>query len=163
MQLSDIDAVLAIDHLSFPTPAKAQLFRYELTENELAHYQCLIAHANIIGHIGYWIMGDEIHISTIAIHPDWRGHGLGELLLLNLLFLAYEQPVTMVTLEVRHQNRVAQALYHKYQFDLVGKRPRYYRDTGEDALIMTRTPLDAPYLNWLALQKVRLFTRLGEA
>ncbi|KAA3664284.1 MAG: ribosomal-protein-alanine N-acetyltransferase [Chloroflexi bacterium] len=163
MRVSDLDQVLAIDLLSFPTPTKEKLYVYELTENELSHYDCLIAHDQIIGYVGYWVMGDEVHISTIATHPDWRGKGLGELLLLYLLLSVYQQPITMVTLEVRRSNLVAQALYHKYQFELVGERPRYYRDTGEDALIMTRSPLDAPYLNWLESQTVRLLARLSEA
>jgi len=162
MQMSDLDVVLAIDCLSFPTPAKEKLYVYELTENELAHYDCLTVHEQIVGYVGYWMMGDEVHISTIATHPDRRGKGLGELLLLHLLLSVYQHPVTMVTLEVRRSNRVAQALYRKYRFALVGERHHYYRDTGEDALIMTRSPLDAPYLNWLESQKARLFARLGE-
>ena len=162
MQLTDIKAVMSIDQLSFPTPAKEQLFRYELIENDLAHYDCLTAEDQLVGYIGYWLMGDEVHISTIATHPDWRGKGLGELLLLHLLTRAYSLPVTLVTLEVRQNNMVAQALYEKYQFKQVGKRRRYYRDTGEDAIIMTRLPLDAPYHNWLAVQQVKLFERLGE-
>ncbi len=162
MQLSDLDAVLTIDRLSFPTPAKKKLYVYELTENEMARYACLTVHEEIIGYVGYWIMGDEVHISTIATHPDWRGKGLGELLLLYMLLSVYQQPITMVTLEVRRSNRIAQALYRKYQFELVGERPRYYRDTGDDALIMTRTPLDAPYRNWLESRQASLFAGLGE-
>ncbi len=160
MVLSDIDDVLLVDKLSFPTPAKSQLFEHELSENRLAHYQCLLASERLIGYAGYWLMGDEQHISTIATHPDWRGKGLGELLLLNMLLMAYVQPITMTTLEVRRSNLVAQTLYLKYQFEIVGERPRYYRDTGDDALIMTRTPLDAPYHNWLQAQQKGLFTRL---
>ena len=162
MQLSDLDAVLAIDRVSFPTPAKKKLYMYEISENDLAHYECLTADSQIIGYIGYWIMGDEVHISTIATHPDWRGKGLGELLLLHLLLTMYQYPITIVTLEVRRSNLVAQALYTKYKFEIVGERPRYYRDTGEDALIMSRMPLDAPYHNWLESQQSCLFAKLGE-
>jgi len=162
LQLSDLKHVLTIDYLSFPTPAKEKLYVYELTENEMACYECLTVHEKIVGYVGYWVMGDEVHISTIATHPDWRGRGLGELLLLHMLLSVYQQPITMVTLEVRRSNQVAQALYCKYQFEIVGERTLYYRDTGEDGLIMTRAPLDAPYLNWLESQKARLFARLSE-
>jgi len=160
MQLPDINDVLSIDKLSFPTPAKIQLFEHELSENKLAHYQCLLVDERLIGFSGYWLMGDEQHISTIATHPDWRSKGLGELLLLNMLCMAYAQPITMTTLEVRRSNQVAQRLYLKYKFEIAGERPRYYRDTGDDALIMTRTPLDAPYHNWLQVQQDLLFARL---
>lgn len=160
MTPADLDAVLTIDRLSFPSPTKASLYRYELTQNKLAHYCCLLAHDDVIGYAGYWVLADELHISTIAIHPDRRGCGLGELLLLALLLQAYQQPVTLVTLEVRRSNTTARTLYRKYKLDVVGERPRYYKDTGEDALIMTRAPLDAPYFNWLQTRQAALFKRL---
>ncbi|HUM68495.1 MAG TPA: ribosomal protein S18-alanine N-acetyltransferase, partial [Chloroflexota bacterium] len=114
----------------------------------------------VIGYAGYWLIGDEVHISTVAMHPEWRGKGLGELLLLNMLALAYAHPANIVTLEVRHTNLSAQQLYLKYQFEIVGRRRRYYRDTGEDALIMTAPPLDARYYQFLESQREQLFWRL---
>lgn len=160
MQLADLKAVLAIDRLAFPTPTKASVYEYELSHNQLAHYQVLIAAETIVGYAGFWLLSDECHISTIATHPDWRGRGLGELLLLNLLFLANEQAAQMVTLEVRQSNLAAQALYYKYQFAIVGERRRYYKDTGENALIMTREPLNGRYFQFLLQQQTILFTRL---
>lgn len=160
MTPDDLDAVQAIDRLSFPTPTKTAVFSYEITQNRLAHYTCLLRGGEVVGFAGCWVMGDEMHVSTIATHPAQRRRGLGELLLLDLLLAAYAQPVTLVTLEVRRSNAAAQALYRKYKFDVVGERPRYYRDTGEDALIMTRTPLDAPYYQFLRQQQETLVARL---
>lgn len=160
MTLNDIDSVLAIDKQSFPTPTKKELLTYELAENKMAEYHCLLAGEEIVGYDGFWAIGDEIHISTIAVHPSWRRKGLGELLLLNTLFIAQENPVTMVTLEVRQSNLKAQALYEKYRFEKVGIRKKYYRDTGEDAVLMTLTPLDAPYALFLAEARERLFVEL---
>ena len=114
----------------------------------------------IIGFAGFWLIADEIHISTIATHPQWRGRGLGELLLLNLLFQSYTHPANMVTLEVRRSNTVAQALYRKYRFEEVGTRPRYYRDSGEDALLMTMASLNARYHQFLDQQQALLYQRL---
>ena len=74
--------------------------------------------------------------------------------------MANEQAAQLVTLEVRQSNLAAQALYHKYQFAIVGERRRYYKDTGEDALIMTREPMDGRYYQFLLQQKATLFTRL---
>jgi ribosomal-protein-alanine N-acetyltransferase len=85
---------------------------------------------------------------------------LGELLLLNLLFQAYTHLANMVTLEVRQSNRVAQALYRKYRFEEVGTRPRYYRDTGEDALLMTMPALNAHYYQFLEERQKALYQRL---
>jgi ribosomal-protein-alanine N-acetyltransferase len=152
MALADLPAVLEIDRLSFPTPSKAHLYQHELAENRLAHYQVLVCRKDgrevVLGHAGYWLLADEAHISTIAVRPDCRGRGLGELLLLNLLLEAYKLQAAIATLEVRRGNRVAQALYEKYRFELVGERRGYYRDTGEDALLMT-VVLDAEYRSWL--------------
>lgn len=160
MSLADLPEVQKIDRLSFPTPARPGLFAHELEQNNIAHYQVLGAKAELIGFAGFWLISDEIHVSTIAIRPQWRGRGLGELLLLNLLFLAYSHPANMVTLEVRQSNAVAQVLYCKYQFENVGRRPRYYRDTSEDALLMTMPLLNAHYHKFLEQQQRELFQRL---
>ena len=165
MTLDDIDTVLAIDKHSFPTPAKARLYTYELTQNNLAHYQVLQINQRdqrntILGYAGYWLIGDEVHVSTIAIHPQWRGQGLGELLLVNQLSMAYEDDARLVTLEVRESNAVAQALYKNYEFIIVGERRSYYKDTGESAILMTLEPLDENYHAWLKRKQVTLFTRL---
>lgn len=163
--------VLAVDVLSFPTPMKENLLRYELVENQLAHYQVLeetltaestknAAKRKIVGFSGYWLMGDEVHISTIAVTPEQRGQQLGELLLLNMLFLAYTHPACLVTLEVRQNNIVAQQLYAKYEFAAVGQRRRYYKDTGEDAILMTVEPLNGRYHQFLLAQKNTLLANI---
>ena len=169
MQLEDMADVLAIDALSFPTPMKENLLRYELVENGLAHYQVLEQNnvavdtaekKRIVGFAGYWLMGDEVHISTIAVHPEQRSKHLGELLLLNMLLLAYAHPACLVTLEVRQSNLAAQQLYAKYDFAIVGQRPRYYKDTGEAAILMTAEPLNGRYHQFLIAQKHTLLTQL---
>ncbi|MCS7059742.1 MAG: ribosomal protein S18-alanine N-acetyltransferase [Anaerolineae bacterium] len=91
----------------------------------------------VVGYAGMWMLVDEAHISTIASHPAWRGRGIGELLLLSLIREAERRNAIFVTLEVRVSNTVAQRLYRKYQFEETGLRKRYYRDNGEDAIIMT--------------------------
>jgi [ribosomal protein S18]-alanine N-acetyltransferase len=143
LALADLEDVLAIDALAFPTPTKASLFRHELTGNAMANYQALTGeNGRFLGYAGYWLLANEGHISTIAVHPDWRGRGLGELLLLNMLHLQCQQQAILSTLEVRRSNRTAQALYQKYGYELVGERRRYYKN-GEDALLLTRY-LDPP-------------------
>lgn len=91
----------------------------------------------ILGYAGMWMMVDEAHITTIAVRTDWRGRGLGELLLASLIESAAEAGAHRVTLEVRVSNETAQALYRKYGFHQEGVRPRYYSDDNEDAYIMT--------------------------
>jgi ribosomal-protein-alanine N-acetyltransferase len=92
---------------------------------------------NVVGYGGFWFIVDEAHISTIAVHPDWRGQGVGEILFVNMLEQALDLGALTATLEVRVTNAPAQALYRKYEFEQTGRRKRYYRDNGEDALLMT--------------------------
>jgi ribosomal-protein-alanine N-acetyltransferase len=92
---------------------------------------------NVIGYSGFWFIIDEAHISTIAVHPDWRGQRVGESLFVSILEQALQLGAVTATLEVRVTNERAQRLYRKYQFEVVGRRKHYYRDNGEDALLMT--------------------------
>ncbi len=97
----------------------------------------------IAGYAGLWLMTDEAHVTTIAVDPEYQGHGIGELLLLGLLDRAKQIGARKLTLEVRVTNHVAQALYRKYTFKEMGRRPRYYSDNGEDALVMWTDPIDS--------------------
>jgi len=120
-------------------------------------------HATVIGLAGYWLMAAEAHISTIAVHRNWRSQGLGEWLLLILLDKGQALGAEVATLEVRPSNHIALALYHKYRFEQVGIRPRYYSNNDEDALIFTTPPLALPdYQAMLTQRKVALFQRLAK-
>jgi ribosomal-protein-alanine N-acetyltransferase len=92
--------------------------------------------ASILGFSGLWLMVDEAHITTIAMHPNYRRLGLGEFMLVSLIDIAYSIGAKWVTLEVRVSNYSAQNLYRKYGFHEAGLRHRYYSDNQEDALIM---------------------------
>ena len=100
--------------------------------------------ASIIGFAGLWLMVDEAHITTIAMHPDYRRRGLGEFMLVNLIDIAYTIGAKWVTLEVRVSNYTAQNLYRKYGFREAGLRHRYYSDNQEDALIMWTDEINSP-------------------
>jgi ribosomal-protein-alanine N-acetyltransferase len=166
MRLSDINRVMAIEEVSFPTPWKASAYEYEITRNRLAAYHVLTVRMadkpeEVIGYSGYWLMSGEAHISTIATNPAWRGLGLGELLFLNILMLACSDAAYLATLEVRKGNKVAQSLYEKYQFQVVGERKRYYQGK-EDAILMTAEPLDDDYRVFLRYRRRELFQKLEE-
>ncbi len=91
----------------------------------------------VTGFLGLWIMVDEAHIINIAVREACRGHGIGELLLISSIDMAAKLEASVVTLEVRASNSVAQNLYTKYGFKKVGVRRGYYTDNKEDAFIMT--------------------------
>ena len=145
MTLDDLPAVMEIDRLSFTLPWPERSFRFELTGNDASHL--IVAESSVggeellAGYLGYWQLVDEMHISTLAVHPEMRGRGIGERLLQAGLEQAWIQGAEMSTLEVRPSNEAAIALYRKYGFELVGRRRAYYQDNNEDALLLTLTRL----------------------
>jgi [ribosomal protein S18]-alanine N-acetyltransferase len=144
MGTDDVAAVHEIERLSFRTPWPAYAFEQELRGNRLARYLVARAGDRVVGFAGVWLMVDDAHITTFGVHPDWRRQGIGRQLLLNLAELSPAIGARRMTLEVRVSNDAAQALYRSFGFEVVGRRPRYYTDDGEDALIMTTLELDDP-------------------
>ena len=92
---------------------------------------------NIVGFSGFWMMMEEAHIIAIGVRDGYRRLGIGEGLLIATIELAQILNANVVTLEVRASNEIAQELYKKYGFQVVGRRPRYYSSDGEDAIIMS--------------------------
>jgi ribosomal-protein-alanine N-acetyltransferase len=144
MRLDDVVAVHEIERLSFRTPWPSYAFEQELRGNRLAHYVVARAGDRVVGFAGVWLMVDEAHVTTFGVHPDWRRQGIGRQLLLNLVELSRTIGARRMTLEVRASNEAAQALYRGFGFDEAGRRPRYYTDDGEDALVMSTPDLDDP-------------------
>jgi len=86
----------------------------------------------------FWSILEEAHITILAVHPDYQRQGLGKFLLYALLRDAKRRQLEWATLEVKPSNQAALSLYQKFGFKEVGRRPKYYKDTGEDALILWR-------------------------
>jgi [ribosomal protein S18]-alanine N-acetyltransferase len=95
----------------------------------------------LIGIGCFWAILEEAHITIIGIHPDYRGKGLGKLMLCKLLEKAVDRQLERATLEVREGNNAAIEMYQKFGFKVAGKRKKYYQATGEDALILWRGDL----------------------
>lgn len=136
MEMKDLDDIEVVERLSFPTPWSRESFINEIKTNVFARYLVVEREEVVIGYGGMWLVIDEAHITNIAIHPDFRGHGLGEKLMRALMFVACESGAEHMTLEVRRSNIAAQKLYEKLSFKAEGVRPGYYTDNGEDAIIM---------------------------
>ncbi len=144
MTEADLPSVQLIERASFTTPWPPQAYRQELEANRLAHYLVALIGEQFVGYGGIWLMVDEAHVTTFAIHPAYRRRRIGERMLIALLDLAVDRHAREATLEVRLSNLPARRLYEKYGFRPVGIRPRYYSDNQEDALIMTTEPLATP-------------------
>ncbi|MEA2720889.1 MAG: [ribosomal protein S18]-alanine N-acetyltransferase [Candidatus Eremiobacteraeota bacterium] len=136
MTQGDLAAVLRIEGLSFTTSWPANAFSNEIRDNKLAHYFIGRLDAHVVAYGGIWVILEDSHVTTIAVHPDYRGLKLGEEMLLKLLDEAIAKGASWITLEVRESNDVAQKLYRKYGFTTVSTRRGYYSDNGENALVM---------------------------
>lgn len=112
------------------------------------------ARERILGVVGLWCVMGEGHIVTIAVRAEERRQSIGELLLLAALEAAREASQDVVTLEYRLSNRPARALYHKYGFNQVGVRARYYSDNQEDAVLMSTPPLRSSAFRRLISERV---------
>ncbi len=145
MTLQDLDHVLELEARSFTTPWDRDLYLQELSTNRRSHYRVVVPGPHdppvvppILAQGGYMLLGEEVHIMTLAVQPRWRRQGLGRWLLLSMLDEAriHAKPaLILATLEVRPSNKAALALYTGLGFEQVGYRKRYYPDQ-EDALIL---------------------------
>ncbi len=166
MRVEQLDQVRRIERACFPTPWPRNAYRREIQKNERARYLVVrttgepagearrqfsfsflgfgrSAARDVVAYCGVWVMLDEAHITTIAVDPDYRRLGLGQLLLIQMARIALQARATRMTLEVRMSNEGAQKLYRKYGFSDGGVRPRYYSDDFEDALIMRSEELSS--------------------
>lgn len=130
-----IDEMIAIEEASFSTPWSKQAYLQELHSNPIAFYIACVENGHLLGYAGIWLIADEGHISNIAVHPDYRGQGIGKAMLQALILYCQQKHCSGMTLEVRESNRTAIHLYEKMGFRAAGKRPHYYSDNNEDAII----------------------------
>lgn len=136
MTLSDVKDVSEIEAKSFATPWSPDAFEQEIRDNKLAVYYVAEEHDRVVGYAGFWDVVGELHITNVAVSPEKRGKGIGDLLMEALVQHASSGDYIALTLEVRVTNTVAINLYKKFGFVSMGVRRGYYTDTKEDAMIM---------------------------
>lgn len=136
MRRADLDEVLAIERASFSMPWSRGAFLYEMEQNRVARCAVVREDGRVVGYICVWEVGDELHVTNIAVHPAVRRRGIGRTLLGRVMEEGRERGVRVVVLEVRPSNAEALALYESFGFKVIGRRRGYYYDTGEDALVM---------------------------
>ncbi len=144
MTVEDVPAVAKLDQISFSLPWPEHAFRYEVTDNRIS--RCWVGQAEdgrVVAELVLWLIMDEAHIATIAVLPEFRRQGIGARILIEALQGAYADGARWAFLEVRAGNHGAQAMYQKFGFKVTGRRPKYYKDNGEDAILMTLDHLEA--------------------
>jgi ribosomal-protein-alanine N-acetyltransferase len=136
MRRRHLPAVLRIEGKVYPRPWSAGLFLSELAQKGSRAYFVARNRGRVVGYAGVMILGDEGHVTNIAVDPSFHRHKAGTRLLIALVDASRERKVRSMTLEVRRANDGAQAMYRKFGFQTVGVRRGYYVETGEDAYIM---------------------------
>jgi len=131
----DLDAVSAIEAVTFPDPWPRHALGYEALHNPVCSSFVIEAEGSVAGYAFLWVIFEQAHLINIAVADSRRGRGYGEALLVHVLRHARSQGAEVIHLEVRETNEAAVALYLKYGFTVLGHRDRYYSD-GAPALFM---------------------------
>ncbi len=156
LRLDDLEEVMAIEPTAFgPHHWSKQSFMQELNKPEALYFVArLVQTKELLGYSGFWMIGQEAHVTTIAVHSNYRRQNIGEQLLINNILVGRQCGALWLTLEVRASNEAAQKLYSKYGFKTVNIRPHYYQDNFENALILWSENITTPEFNTLLEAKI---------
>jgi [ribosomal protein S18]-alanine N-acetyltransferase len=140
----DLRHVLPIEAMVFPEPWSVGVFNSELALRHGRLYRAAWSGNEMAGYIGFMIVGDEAHVTTIATAPDYQRRGVASTLLIDGIHTLLPLGVKHLSLEVAANNTAAQTLYRRFGFAPVGVRKNYYPVTGEDALVMWAYDIHTP-------------------
>lgn len=132
-----VPAIAEMEKLCFQDPWSVNSISTELT-NPLSTWLVAVEGGEVVGYVGSQSVLDGADMMNIAVHPDYRNQGIGHALIEELIILLQKKDVISLSLEVRVSNESAIGLYHKMGFEMIGKRPGYYRNPREDAYIMRK-------------------------
>ena len=137
MQETHVTQVAALEKLCFSDPWSENSIAYELT-NALSLWLVALEDDAVVGYIGSQSVQGESDMMNVAVTPTYRRRGIAEALVTELSHQLKALGNETLTLEVRVSNENAIALYEKLAFHQVGRRPNYYRNPKEDALILKK-------------------------
>jgi ribosomal-protein-alanine N-acetyltransferase len=138
MEEKDLPAVLEIERLSFPNPWHESTFHGEIQHRPIS-FPLAVVHktlGRVIGYVIFWVIGEDVQINNIALHPDFRGLGIGERVLRQVIEEVKFRGARQITLEVRPSNTAALSLYKKLGFRMLAIRKGYYTMPPEDAIVL---------------------------
>ena len=144
--------IVALEEACFSAPWTRKMLEAELRGNPFAHFLVAWlqdrsgggAESTIVGYHCFWIVFEELRLMNLAVRGSMRRQGVGRALVLEACRLGAEQAASRAILEVRASNHAARSLYRHMGFSQVGKRPQYYTNPTEDALLMEMNPLVLP-------------------
>ena len=141
----DLDDVAALEARCFTNPWTRDMLARELAQSDVAHVFLLrLPDRRLAGFCSCWIVADELHVNTLVVDLPYRQRRLGVGLMAWVMEEALRRGATRATLEVRESNEAARRLYASLGFEVVARRPQYYSQPVEDALILWREHLAKP-------------------
>ncbi len=129
--------VLAIEREAYPDPWSERMFRQEIEQN-IAYFYVMLDEGQVAGYVGFWLVIDEAHITSVTVRDCYRRRGFGRRAMEFILDRAQRLGVKQVTLEVRASNLRALNLYLSMGFESLYRRRGYYNNR-EDAIVMVKT------------------------
>lgn len=147
-----LSEIVALEETCFSAPWTRKMLEAELTGNPFAHFLVALgqdrsgggAKSAILGYHCFWIVFEELRLMNLAVQGAMRRQGVGRALVMEACRLGIEQTASRAILEVRSSNHAARSLYSHMGFIQVGRRPQYYTNPTEDALLMEMNPLVLP-------------------
>ena len=137
MKMEDVPAIAELEKICFSDPWSADSISSELN-NRLSHWLVAVVDGNVVGYVGSQSVLDSADMMNIAVAPEYRRMGIANALVDALVVYLQNNHIRFLLLEVRVSNEPAFTLYQKLGFEQVGKRPRYYHNPREDALILRK-------------------------
>ena len=148
LAVADLEDIVAIEKASFTNPWTREMYVRELQNPDVSFlYVLRMPEAGIVAFCSFWLVLDEMHINNLAVHEQFRGQGLGTVLLEHVLEAGGRRGAGRATLEVRRSNTPARKLYERLNFEVAATRPNYYVSPREDALILWKGALNATRSN----------------
>jgi [ribosomal protein S18]-alanine N-acetyltransferase len=144
MRRRHLRGIMNIERQVYPRPWSPSLFVSEMTSGRSRAYLVALDGRAVVGYGGLVSYGDEAHVTTIAVDPEYQRQKIGTRLLYELILQAQEMEARAVSLEVRVTNWGAQRMYARFGFRPVGVRKNYYQETNEDAVVMWTENIRAP-------------------
>ncbi len=146
MKREHVVQIAALEQQCFSDPWSEHSISSEL-DNDLSLWLVAVEGEQVVGYIGSQSVPPEADVMNLAVSPDYRRSGIGQRLLEALINRLTTEGINSLALEVRPSNGAALALYRRFAFAEIGRRPKYYVNPVEDALIMRKELCHADPVN----------------
>ena len=133
-----IDNILNIEKVSFTIPWTESVFRNELEKLSWSKTFMVKYYDIYAGYLLYWIIDSDCHLQKIAVLPEYRKMNIAGFMISHLFKTLKTNQISRILLEYREHNPAAASLYDKMGFSKLDIRKKYYRDTGENAIVMEK-------------------------